>query len=140
MTLSIPFFNALRSLFFSRARQEAATPTAAKPVSLDGTVKLTRMIVIVAQRAGNSKALRWMATEVGNSKIVFKSSLRVREGELVNIEMLLQGYGTFKAMAKVEWVLSSNNSYTGELTLWSPRPDQRQALQEFSERQRRGSR
>ena len=140
MTLSIPFFHTLRSLFFTKAQPESAVQTMVKPMVQDGMVKLARMVVIVAHRAGNSKALQLMATEVGKNKIVFKSSMRIREGELISIELLLQGYGNFKAMAKVEWILSSNNSYTGELVLWSPRPDQRQALEEFADRQRRGLR
>ena len=75
-----------------------------------------------------------MATEVGQNKIVFRSSLPVLEGEMLRIEMLIQGHGTIRATSKVEWVLSSNGSYTGQLVLW-PTPEQRQALKEFVTRQ-----
>ena len=40
-------------------------------------------------------------------------------------------------MAKVEWVLQSTKSFTGQIVLLSPRPDQRKALADFAERQRR---
>jgi hypothetical protein len=133
MTIALPFTNFLRSLFF---KPSAAKAMVEGPAVKDGMVKLARMIVVVAHLPGNSKPVKLMATEVGNNRILFKTNLRIREGELVSIETLLQGHGNFKAMAKVEWVLHSSKNFTGQIVLYSPRPDQRQALAEFTERQR----
>ena len=133
MTLSIPFLSALRAYFWGKAASKHEQQSGAPKIE-DGLVKLSRMLVVVCQRAGTARGIKMMATEVGQNKIVFRSSLPVLEGEMLRIEMLIQGHGTIRATSKVEWVLSSNGSYTGQLVLW-PTPEQRQALKEFVTRQ-----
>lgn len=139
MTISIPFLSALRAYFWGKAASKHELQQAAAPKVEDGLVKLSRMLVVVCQRAGTARGIKMMATEVGQNKIVFRSSLPVLEGEMLRVEMLIQGHGTIRATSKVEWVLSSNGSYTGQLTLWTT-PEQRQALKDFVARQTQDSR
>ena len=99
-----------------------------------GPVKLSQMLVVLGQNAETGKGLRLMATDIDADKLVFKTGAAVEEGQLLYLEMLLQGHGTFKATATVERVEQSARSFSGELSI-ATTPEQHEVLRKFAMRQ-----
>ena len=139
MTLTLPGLTWFRSWFAPSAASASNQAQVAPAIAESKTLVLDRMIVFQATRSGSSKELRLIATEIGPSSLLFRSNQKMQEGEMVGIDILLTGLGTVKAHARVEWLLLSNRTLTGELKL-SMSKDHQAMWAEFIRRQRSGVR
>jgi DNA-directed RNA polymerase subunit N (RpoN/RPB10) len=139
MTLSLPGLSWFRSWFSSPSASASVQHQATPEIAESKTLKLDRMFVFQGTRSGSSKELRLIATEIGPGSLMFRSNQAMQEGEMVGVEILLQGIGNVRAHARVEWLLMSNRTLTGELKL-SMSSDHQAMWAEFIRRQRSGIR
>lgn len=124
--------NSLKSWFLVHPGRPDPAPFVA-PVR-QNTVKLTGMLIVTGQRQDQSK-FKFMATEIGESNLIFKSTLLLGVGEKMDVELFVPGSEMLKTAAVVDWVLKSRSGCTGQLSL-STTTEQGQTLREFAQRQR----
>lgn len=146
MTYSLPLSRTLawfRNLWGKpetmESEQSGSFQTSRQGANISANIKLTRYLPVQAYRAGSSKPLQFIATELGPQSLIFKTSSPIVDGEMFSVDVLLTGVGMVKGQAKLAWTLQSNQGFTGELTLWFKGEAMAKYL-DFMRRQRAGCR
>jgi len=89
--------------------------------------------------AEDPKAVKLFIQEIGLSKLVFHTPALLQKGEVLELEILLQGLGNWKGQARVDWCLTSTAGFIGQVTLDND-PTQFDLWRTFVSRQSQGMR
>lgn len=103
------------------------------------SVTLRHILPVTARRRGGGPAFTLLVGEMSTASLSFRTAEMLAEGDRLNLEMLLQGFGPVSLEARVNWLLVSPNGYQGELHLSGGEGD-KIVLEHFLRRQSKDQR
>ena len=133
-------FSAVSSVFnrLLGGFRKPALLTQAPPEKPEAVV-LKQILPVTARRRGGGPAFTLLVGEMSTGSVRFRTAAPVAEGDRLNLEMLLQGFGPVNLEGQVHWLLLSPGGYQGEIQLAGGVGDQ-VVLDHYLRRQVRGVR
>lgn len=92
-------------------------PAVAESTCPPPAVTLRHILPVTARRRGGGPAFTLLVGEMSPTSLTFRTAETLAEGDRLNLEMLLQGFGPVSLEARVNWLLLSPGGYHGELNL-----------------------
>lgn len=114
-------------------------PAACDTPSPAPAVTLRHILPVTARRRGGGPAFTLLVGEMSPLSLTFRTAEMIAEGDRLNVEMLLQGFGPVSLEGRVNWLLLSPNGYHGELQLSGGEGD-KVVLEHYLRRQARDQR
>lgn len=126
MTFSLPAISNLWARVFAPAAPKAVPPAESKP----GSYRLRHPLVVTATRARGRESFTLLASEMGTTSLVFRTDRPVHAEEVLEIQVLLQGVGSLRFLAHVEYTLGA-----GGRLLFQPSDPQQIAILSYLHKQ-----
>jgi len=110
-------FSAVSQVFNRLLEGLKKKPAVPETISEAPSVTLRHILPVTARRRGGGPAFTLLVGQMSPTTLNFRTAETIAEGDRLNLEMLLQGFGPVSLEARVNWLLLSPNGFHGELQL-----------------------